>query len=170
LSECHSHSTIGSRMCHGLLCPISACHLIFSPFPQTYQPVLGSHQVLHSPQDGLVCFILFLPTTLFAHPFPRPVSPCLDPIKSSTHLKTAWFASSYFCPLPCLLTLSPDLSAHAWIPSSPLLTSRWLGLHLLICAHHLIHPPILHRVLLHGRLDGRLIHRWFGCSSNVSHQ
>src|SRR5882672_275439 len=205
LSDCHSHSTIGSRMCHGLLRPISACHLVFSSIPQTYQPMLGSHQVLHSPQDGLVCFILFLPATLFAHPYPRPISPCLDPImsstqdglvcfilflpatlfahpsprpispcldpiKSSTHLKMAWFASSYFCLLPCLLTLSPDLSASAWLPSSPPLTSRWLGLHLLICTHHLIHPPFLHRVLLHGRLAGRLIHRWFGCSSNVSHQ
>ena len=133
LSDCHSHSTIGSIMCHGLLFPISAFHLIFSPFPQTYQPVLGSHQVLHSPQDSLVFFILFLPTTLFAHPFPRPVSQCLDPIKSSTHLKMAWFASSH-------------------------------------CAHHLVDPPFLHRVLRHGRLDGRLIHRWFGCSLNVSHQ
>src|SRR5882672_223033 len=108
----------------GLLHPISACYLVCSPFPQTCQPVLGSHQVLHSPQDGLVSFILFLPATLFAHPFPRPVSPCLDPIKSSTHLKPASFASSSFCLLPCLLTLSPDLSARAWIPSSPPLTSR----------------------------------------------
>src|SRR5882672_12351435 len=67
-ANCDSHSTIGSRMCHGLLFPISACHLIFSPFPQTCQPVLGSHQVLHSPQDGLVCIIPFVPTTSFTHP------------------------------------------------------------------------------------------------------
>ena len=30
----------------GLLCPISACHLVCSPFPQTCSPVLGSYQVL----------------------------------------------------------------------------------------------------------------------------
>src|SRR5882672_3395798 len=101
-------------MCHCFLCPISACHLIFSPFPQTCQPVLGSDQVLHSPQDGLVCFIPFLPTTLFAHPFPRPVSQCLAPIKSSTHLKTAWFASSHLRPPPRSLPL-PAQGLSTWL-------------------------------------------------------
>ena len=100
-------------MCHGFLRPISACHLIFSPFPQTYQPVLGSHQFHHSPQDGLVCFILFLPATLFAHPFPRPVSQCLAPIKSSAHLKMAWFASSHLRPPPRSPTL-PAQGSSTW--------------------------------------------------------
>ena len=186
---CHSHSMcryLGDFL-EGLICPIV-----------TPTPPLEA-------ECAMVCFVPSLPATSFSHPSPRPISPCLDPIKSSTHLKTAWFASSYFCrlpclltltpdlsarawipscpplktawfassyfcPLPCLLTLPPDLSARAWIPSSPPLTSRWLGLHLLICAHHLVDPPFLHRVLRHGRLDGRLIHRWFGCSLNVSHQ
>src|SRR5882672_5146727 len=119
---------------------------------------------------AMVCFVPSLPATSFSHPSLRPVSLCLDPIKSSTHLKMAWFASSYFCLLPCLLTLSQDLSASAWLPSSPPLTSRWLGLLLPICTHHLIQSPFLHRVHLHGWLAGGLIHRWFGCSSNVSHQ
>src|SRR5882672_5277761 len=81
-----------------------------------------------------------------------------------------WFASSHLCLPPHLLTLPPDLSASAWLPSSPPLTSKQLGLLLPICAHHLIRSPFLHRVCLHGWLAGGLIHRWFGCSSNVSHQ
>src|SRR5882672_5663381 len=76
----------------------------------------------------MVCFVPSLPATSFSHPSPRPVSQCFDPIKSSTHCKTAWFASSHFCQPPCLLTLSQDLSASACLPSSPPLTSRWLGL------------------------------------------
>jgi len=140
---CHSHSMcryLGDFL-EGLIC------LIVTPTPPL------------EAECAMVCFVPSLPATSFSHPSPRPISQCFDPIKSSTHLKMAWFASSYFCLLPCLLTLSPDLSASAWLPSSPPLTSRWLGLHLLICAHHLVHPPFLHRVLLHGRLDGRLIHR-----------
>src|SRR5882672_5082005 len=97
----------------GLLHPISDCYLVCSPFPQTCQPVLGSHQVLHSPQDGLVCFILFPPATLFAHPFPRPVSQCLAPIKSSAHLKMAWFASSHLRPPPRSPTL-PAQGSSTW--------------------------------------------------------
>src|SRR5882672_1395263 len=99
---------------------------------------------------AIVFFVPSLPATSFSHPSPRPVSQCLDPIKSSTHLKMAWFASSHFCPPPYLLTLSPDLSSSAWLPSSPPLTSRQLGLLLPICTHHLIRSPFLNRVLLHG--------------------
>ena len=32
-----------AAICHGLLLPISARHLVRSPFPQPCQPVLGSH-------------------------------------------------------------------------------------------------------------------------------
>src|SRR5882724_4272897 len=46
MADCHPHSTLGSRICHGLPCPISARHLVCSPFPQTCLPVLGSYQVL----------------------------------------------------------------------------------------------------------------------------
>src|SRR5882724_57561 len=46
MADCHSHSTLGSRICNGLPHPISASHLVCSPFPQTCSPVLGSYQVL----------------------------------------------------------------------------------------------------------------------------
>src|SRR5882724_8737406 len=169
MADCHPHSTLGSRICNGLPRPISARHLVCSPFPQTCSPVLGSYQVL-------------------------------------AHLKITWFASSHLCPPPCLLTLSPDMFASAWllsslcshqdrlvclVPSLPAtlfahpfprhvhqclapikssLTSRLLGLLLPICSHHLICSPSPHRVLLHGWLAGGSIHGWFGCSLNVSRQ
>src|SRR5882672_5893441 len=122
---CHSHSMcwyLGDFL-EGLICPIV-----------TPTPPLEA-------ECAMVFFVPSLPATSFSHPSPRPISPCLDPINSSTHLKTAWFASSYFCPLPCLLTLSPDLSARAWIPSSPPLTSRRLGLLHPISARYLVCSP-----------------------------
>src|SRR5882724_9469139 len=82
MADFHPHSTLGSRICNGLPRPISAHHIVCSPFPQTCSPELGSYQVL-------------------------------------AHLKIAWFASSHLCPPPCLLTLSPDMFASAWLLSSP---------------------------------------------------
>src|SRR5882672_10775260 len=120
----------------GLMQPLGTLTLVGGRFVTPTPPLEA--------ECAIVCFVPSLPATSFSHPSPRPVIQCLDPIKSSTHLKMAWFASSHFLPLPCLLTLSPDLSASAWLPSSPPPTSRWLGLHLLICTQHLILPPFLH--------------------------
>ena len=82
-----------------------------------------------------------------------------------------WFASSHLCPPPCLLTLSSDMSAGAWLPSSPLLTSRHIGLLLPICAHHLVCSPFLHRVFLHGWQEGWFIGglgvRWMWVTRDV---
>src|SRR5467141_63774 len=92
----------------GLMWPLGKLTLVGGRFVTPMPPLEA--------ECAMVCFIPSLPATSFPHPSPRPVSQCLDNIKSSTHLKTAWFASSHFCPLPCLLTISPDLSASAWLP------------------------------------------------------
>src|SRR5882672_10096154 len=67
--------------------------------------LVGGRFVTPTPPFGAECAMVFfvpsLPATSFSHPSPRPISQCLDPIKSSTHLKTAWFASSYFCCRMC---------------------------------------------------------------------
>src|SRR5882724_4254109 len=134
MANCHPHSTLGSRICNGLPCPISAHHLVCSPFPQTCSPVLGSYQVL-------------------------------------AHLKITGFASSHLCLPPCLLTLSPDMFASAWLLSSP--RSPQDGL---VCffpsapATSFAHPPHTGFFYMAGWLAGGLIHGWFGCSLNVSRQ
>src|SRR6266850_1974158 len=100
MADCHPHSTLGSRICHGLPRPISARHLVCSPFHQTCQPVLGSHQVLRSPQDKTAWFAsshLCLP-------------PCLLTL-SPDMFTSAWLLSSplltsrqggFFCFFPSL--------------------------------------------------------------------
>src|SRR5882724_7663746 len=115
MADCHPHSTLGSRICNGLPHPISAHHLVCSPFPQTCLPVLGSYQVLaHLKITWFASSHLCLPPCFLT------LSP--DMFASAwllSHLKITWFASSHLCPPPCLLTLSPDMFASAWLLSSP---------------------------------------------------
>src|SRR5882724_9217896 len=62
------------------------------------------------------------------------LSPPLHPWKENL----PWFASSYLCPPPGLLTLSPDMFASAWLLSSPCSPQDCL-----VCLSHLCPPPCL---------------------------
>src|SRR5882672_5506319 len=81
----------------GLMQPLGKLTLVGGRFVTPTPPLEA--------ECAMVCFIPSLPATSFAHPFLRPVSQCLAPIKSSTHLKMAWFASSHLCLPPHSLTL-----------------------------------------------------------------
>src|SRR5882724_6402770 len=85
----------------------------------------------------MVCLVLSLPATWFAHPFPRHVHQCLAPIKS---LLTS---RSLGLPLP---SLPATLFAHPFprhVPSAWLLSSPCSPQDRLVCLSHLCLPPCL---------------------------
>src|SRR5882724_2295520 len=97
MADCHPHSTLGSRICNGLPRPISAHHLVCSPFPQTCSPVLCSYQVL-----------AHLKIAWFASSHLCP-PPCLLTL-SPDMFSSAWLLSS-----PC----SPQDHLVCFFPSAP---------------------------------------------------
>src|SRR5882724_2032413 len=113
MADCHPHSTLGSRICHGLPRPISARHLVCSPFPQTCSPVLGSYQVLADLKIAWFASPISA-RHLVCSPFPQTCSPVLGSYQVLAHLKIAWFASSHLLPLPHLLTL-PTQGSSTWM-------------------------------------------------------
>src|SRR5882724_11027525 len=79
----------------GLPHPISACHLVFSPFPQTCSPVLGSYQVLaHLKIAWFASSQLCLP-------------PCFLTL-SPDMFASAWLLSSPRSPQDCLVCFFPS--------------------------------------------------------------
>src|SRR5882724_7731683 len=117
-------------------------HLCPPPFLLTLSPDMFTSAWLlsspHSPQDRLVCLVPSLPTTFFAHPFPRHVHQCLAPIKSSLTSRSLGLpcpisAHNLFCsPFP--QTCSPVLGSYQVLTH---LKIAWFAL------SHLCPPPFL---------------------------
>jgi len=114
MADCNPHSTLGSRICHGLPHPISALHLFAHPFPRHV------HQCLAPIKSSLTSRSLGLPRPISVHhlvcsPFPQTCSPLLGSYQVLAHLKIAWFASSHLLPPPHLLTLPHRVLLHGWL-------------------------------------------------------
>src|SRR5882724_11201154 len=103
------------------LCP-PPCLLTLSPDMFASAWLLSSP---HSPQDHLICLIPSLPTTFFAHPFPRHVCQCLAPIKS---LLTSRSLGLLLPICSCHLICSPSphrVLLHGWLAGGSI--HGWFG-------------------------------------------
>src|SRR5882724_11313009 len=115
----------------------------------------------HSTLGSRICNGLPRPISsrhLVCSPFPQTCLPVLGSYQVLAHLKITWFASSHLFPPPCLLTLSPDMFASAWLLSSPRSPQDRL-----VCffpsapATSFAHPPQTGFFYMAGWLGGRFM-------------